>query len=84
LLVLAVMGSSASRDPSSRRLLLFGAVYWTLVHVPFVANVRYAVPFYALVFPFAAAGVVRLLGSGALVRPLMVTESHRAPAEPRP
>jgi 4-amino-4-deoxy-L-arabinose transferase-like glycosyltransferase len=68
LLVLAVMGSSASRDPSSRRLLLFGAVYWTLVHVPFVANVRYAVPFYALVFPFAAAGVVRLLGSGALVR----------------
>ena len=56
-LALALVGARAAVDSFAPRLLAFGVVYWTLVHIPFFANVRYAVPFYALVFAFTAAGV---------------------------
>lgn len=55
-LALAVLGIRAAKDRAAVNLLLAGALFWTLVHVPFVANVRYVAPFLALVFPFAAAG----------------------------
>ncbi len=57
-IVLAFVGARTVVDHVALRLLGFGAIYWTLVHVPFFANVRYAVPFYALLFTFTAAGAV--------------------------
>jgi hypothetical protein len=60
-IVLALIGARGAVDPVAPRLLAFGAIYWTLIHIPFFTNVRYAVPFYALIFAFTAAGVVRLL-----------------------
>jgi 4-amino-4-deoxy-L-arabinose transferase-like glycosyltransferase len=60
-IVLAFLGARAAVDPVAPRLLLFGAIGWTLVHLPFFTNVRYAVPFLALVFTFTAAGLVGLI-----------------------
>jgi 4-amino-4-deoxy-L-arabinose transferase-like glycosyltransferase len=60
-IALAFVGARLAVDPVAPRLLAFGALYWTLVHIPFFANVRYAVPFYALVFAFTGAGVVVLV-----------------------
>jgi 4-amino-4-deoxy-L-arabinose transferase-like glycosyltransferase len=55
---LAFVGTRVAVDKVAPRLVGFGAVYWTIVHIPFFASVRYAVPLLVLVFAFTAAGVV--------------------------
>ncbi len=56
--LLAFAGARLAVDRVAPRLVGFGAIFWTLVHIPFFANVRYAVPFLVLVFVFTAAGLV--------------------------
>ena len=60
-ILLALVGARLGRpDPASTWFMAMLAAYWTLVHVPFVAVVRYAFPYLAMLFVFAAAGVALL------------------------
>ena len=71
-IVLAFVGArrGAPRPPAARFLLFLG-IMWTLVNVPFFTVVRYAYPYYALLLPFAAAGIL------AIVRPHAFAEARR-------
>jgi 4-amino-4-deoxy-L-arabinose transferase-like glycosyltransferase len=72
-IALALLGArrGAPRPPAALFLLLL-ALAWTAVNLPFFTVVRYAYPYYALLLPFAAAGLV------ALVRPRLLAETPRA------
>ncbi|MEQ1833850.1 MAG: glycosyltransferase family 39 protein [Candidatus Eisenbacteria bacterium] len=61
LFVLAGIGlTRAGADPVGIRLTVGLVLYWTALHVPFVAQVRYALPCLPLVFCFATAGLLAL------------------------
>ncbi len=47
--------------PAAARLLLVLGVFWTLANLPAPALVRYAMPYYALLFCFTGAGIVQLV-----------------------
>jgi 4-amino-4-deoxy-L-arabinose transferase-like glycosyltransferase len=62
LFVLAALAALRARPAPPATALLVGlALFWTLVHVPFFTVVRYAEPYYALLLPFSAAGLLGLL-----------------------
>jgi hypothetical protein len=64
-LALAAMGARFARPPPPAVTCLVGlALFWTAVYVPFYTVVRYAYPYYALVFGFAAAGIEAWLPRG--------------------
>ena len=54
----------AGADPVATRLVLALVAYWTVLHVPFVAQVRYALPCLPLIFCFTAGGICEFLPSG--------------------
>lgn len=61
LFALAALGfARGGADPVGTRLTLGLVLYWTVLHVPFVAQVRYALPCLPLLFGFAAAGLLGL------------------------
>ena len=66
----AFVGARIAVDQVAPRLIAFGAVYWTIVHIPFFANVRYAVPFLVLLFTFTAAGLVQSARGFRRTRPV--------------
>ncbi len=58
-IALAVVGAQRGRpDPVAARLLPALGVLWCLVYVPFCTVVRYAMPYYAVLFCFTAAGLL--------------------------
>jgi 4-amino-4-deoxy-L-arabinose transferase-like glycosyltransferase len=63
---LAVLGlMRIPHAPGVGRIMAGLAIVWTLVHLPFVVVVRYAVPFYVALFTCAAAGLV-VMSAGRL------------------
>jgi 4-amino-4-deoxy-L-arabinose transferase-like glycosyltransferase len=59
--VLAILGAVKTRPGSlAGRLLLIVGAFRTLVNLPATALVRYAMPYYALLFCFTAAGLAHL------------------------
>jgi 4-amino-4-deoxy-L-arabinose transferase-like glycosyltransferase len=72
-ILLALVGARLGRpDPSASWFLALLAAYWTLVHLPFVAVVRYVFPCLAVLFVFAAAGAVTLWSRSLPGEPLEV------------
>lgn len=60
-IVLAFVGARLARpDSVSSWFMALLALFWTAVYVPFVTTVRYALPYYALLFIFSAAGALAL------------------------
>ena len=59
LIIALAVYASRRAAPDAAGALFIGllGVFWTVANVPFVAVVRYAFPYYALLFTFAAAGV---------------------------
>jgi 4-amino-4-deoxy-L-arabinose transferase-like glycosyltransferase len=46
--------------PPGAAMMIGLALFWTAVHAPFFTVLRYADPYYALLMPFSAAGLVRM------------------------
>jgi 4-amino-4-deoxy-L-arabinose transferase-like glycosyltransferase len=73
-MTLAVAGTWLMRpDPVATRLAVILVIYFTLVHVSFFAVGRYALPVYAYLFCFTAAGIVAL--GARMVRPRLEDET---------
>lgn len=51
----------AAPDPWATKFMLSLFVLWNVLYLPFVTSVRYAFPFYALMFIFSGAGLVELV-----------------------
>jgi len=51
---------TARADRLAARLMVVMLVFWTLANLPAPALVRYAMPYYALLFCFTGAGIVAL------------------------
>ena len=62
LILLALKGlRERARRSDPARILLALVLYFTLIHLPFAAVLRYALPVYAFLLVFAAAGLVSLM-----------------------